>query len=248
MYEYYWQIKDAYLRAFKRMGLDSKVVEAGGGVFTKNYTHEFQVVSPAGEDTIFYCDKCDFAQNKEIYQGKAGDKCPKCKKGKVAEASAIEVGNIFPLGQKYAKAMNVSFADKDGKKKYPWFASYGIGPARVMATVVEAHHDERGIVWPTELTPYDVYLLHLPGGEEAAEKIYEAMEKAGLEVLFDDREEPAGVKLKDADLIGVPVRVVVSQKSLAAGGVEVARRDNGKSTVGPVGKLAEEISNIYGGK
>ena len=113
-----------------------------------------------------------------------------------------------------------------------------------MATVVEAHHDERGIVWPTELTPYDVYLLHLPGGEEAAEKIYEAMEKAGLEVLFDDREEPAGVKLKDADLIGVPLQVIISDRNLSKGQVEIKIRKSLESRLVEKENLISEIRSL----
>ncbi|NIT04444.1 hypothetical protein GTO10_06115 [Candidatus Saccharibacteria bacterium] len=245
MYDYYWQVKDAYLRSFRRMDLDAKVVEASGGVFTENYTHEFQVLSPAGEDIIYYCSSCGFAQNKEVFKGKKGGACPACKKGKIKEGSAIEVGNIFPLGQKYAKSMGVTFADQDGKKKYPWFASYGIGPARVMATIVELHHDKRGILWPREVTPFDVHLVSLAGGEEAAEKLYDTMEHSGLEVLFDDRDETAGVKLKDADLIGIPVRVVVSKKSLEEGGVEVSSRKDKRSEVVPVEKLAGKIKKIY---
>ncbi len=245
MYDYYWQVKDVYLRAFGRMGLEAKVVEASGGVFTENYTHEFQVIASVGEDLIYYCSACGFARNKEIFEGEKGDACPACKKGKIKKDSAIEVGNIFPLDQKYSRDMGVTFTDKDGKRKYPWFASYGIGPARVMATIVEIYHDERGVVWPREVTPFDVHLVSLEGGEGTAEKLYEIMEKSGLEVLFDDRDDPAGVKLIDADLIGVPVRVVVSKKSLKAGGVEVSRRSGGTAPVVPVAKLAAKIKEIY---
>jgi len=245
MYKYYWEVKDSYLTAFSRMGLAAKVVEAAGGVFTENCTHEFQVLTSGGEDSIFYCPSCDFAQNKEIFEGKEGQKCPKCKKGIIKISNAIEVGNIFPLGKKYAKAMGVTFTDSDGSQKYPWFASYGIGPTRVLATVVEVHHDKKGIIWPKELTPFDVHLVSLEGGQEAAEALYEAMERAGLEVLFDDRDESAGVKLSDSDLIGIPVRVLVSRKSLGAGGVEVSRRVDGTSEVVSAEHLADKIKEFY---
>lgn len=157
------------------------------------------------------------------------------------------MAHIFKLGTVYSEKMRAYFVDSAGSRRPVVMGCFGIGLARIMAAAIEgkAGHDERGIVWPKELTPFDVHLVSLEGGQAAAETLYEAMEKSGLEILYDDRDEPAGVKLTDADLIGVPVRVLVSKKSLEAGGVEVSRRSNGKTEVVPVEKLADKIKEIY---
>ena len=164
-------------------------------------------------------------------------------------AAAIEMGHIFKLGTTYSEKMKAYFVDADGSRKPVVMGCYGIGLARIMAAAIESKigHDEHGIIWPKELTPFDVHLVSLEGGQDTAESLYDAMEKAGLEALYDDRDEPAGVKLTDADLIGIPVRVLTSKKSLEAGGVEVSRRSDGKTEVVPVEKLAGKIKEIYVG-
>lgn len=212
MYSYYNKVLAVYPRIFKRMGLDTKVVEASGGVFTEKNSHEFQVLSPVGEDTVYFCDSCSFAQNKEIFSGVEGDPCPKCKEGEVKSARAIEVGNIFPLGTKYSENQKVFFTDRDGAKLPIWFASYGIGPTRVLGTLVEVYHDDKGIIWPKSVAPFHVYLVSL-GRNEEAEKIQDELEKVGIEVLYDDRDVSAGEKFANADLLGFPYRLVISEKS-----------------------------------
>ena len=212
MDKYYWEVVDAYLKIFKRIGLEVKVVEASGGVFTKAHSHEFQVLSAVGEDTIYYCDACDFAQNDEVSKVKQGDTCPKCKKGKVVTAKAIEVGNIFPLGTMYSEKMGFYFTDQNGNRKPVVLASYGIGPTRILGTLVEIYADEKGIVWPESVAPYKVHLVSIQENEKA-DKLYERLLTEEIEVLYDDRETGAGEKLNDADLIGIPVRLVVSGKT-----------------------------------
>ncbi len=211
MLKYYHEVIDAYLKIFKRLGLSVKVVEASGGVFTDKHSHEFQVLSPVGEDTVYYCDKCDFAQNEEIAKVKEGDKCPKCPKGTIKTLKAIEVGNIFPLGTMYAEKMGAFYTDSTGVKKPLWLASYGIGPTRALGTLVEMFHDEKGIVWPESAAPYQAYLISLQKDKEADEA-YQKLQKAGVEILYDDRDVSAGQKFADADLIGIPVRLVMSSK------------------------------------
>jgi len=213
--DYYEKVKGAYVRIFKRLGFSFRLVEASGGVFTSHHTHEFQVVTESGEDTIFYCRSCDWAENREIFKGKDGDLCPACQKGKVIEARAIEVGNIFPLGTWFAEKMGVFYTDKDGQKKPVWFGSYGIGPTRIMGAWVEVSHDEKGIIWNQQMSPFELHLIYL-GDEkvkEKADRIYRQLEKIGFEVLYDDRNIPAGEKFNDADLIGIPIRLVVSQET-----------------------------------
>lgn len=215
MMAYYEKVKETYLKIFKRLGLEVKVIEAGGGVFTEKRTHEFQVLADGGEDTIYYCEACDWGENKEIFKGRAGEACPKCKKGKIIEARSIEVANIFPLGTWYSEKMAVYFSDKDGQKKPVWFASYGIGPTRILGTFVEVFHDEKGIIWPKEVAPYQAHLINLKtqNTKLSAGQVYQELVEAGVEVLYDDREVSAGVKFADADLIGIPVRLVVSEKT-----------------------------------
>lgn len=213
MMDYYEKVKEAYVKIFTRLGFDFRVVEASGGVFTDKHTHEFQVLNANGEDTIFACDKCDFAVNKEIFEGKESEVCPKCKKGKIEKLEgAVEVGNIFPLGTWYSERMKVYFADRDGGKKPVWFASYGIGPTRVMGTLVEVGHDEKGIIWNKNVAPFDIHLIELPGAKNA-KKICADLEGSGYDVLWDDRSVPAGEKFADSDLIGIPVRLVVSERN-----------------------------------
>ena len=212
MWEYYEKVKEAYRKIFKRLGFKFQVVEAAGGVFTKGHTHEFQVPNGGGEDTIYFCENCDYGLNDEIKKEKLPKMCPKCKKGKILTSKdATEVGNIFPLGTWYSERQKVYYTDKEGKKKPVWFASYGIGSTRVMGTWVEVSNDEKGIIWNKDISPFDVHLIDLPGGK--GKEIYEKLTKAGIDVLWDDREVGAGEKFSDADLIGIPVRLVTSKKT-----------------------------------
>src|SRR4030042_1743865 len=169
MMDYYEKVKGAYSKIFTRLDFNFRVTEASGGVFTDRHTHEFQVLSDGGEDTIFYCDKCDWGENKELFKGKNGDSCTKCKEGRVIEAKSIEVGNIFPLGTFYSEKMGVFFTDKDGRKQPLWFASYGIGPTRVLGTLVEVSHDTKGIIWGRNVTPYDAHLLVINNQKSVSE-------------------------------------------------------------------------------
>ena len=145
--KYYWEVAEAYKKIFSRLGLDIKVVEAAGGGFTSEYTHEFQVITPSGEDTIFYCATCDFAQNKEIAKIKDGDMCPSCDKEKIIKGNGIEVGNIFKLGTKFSEPLGLTFKDEEGNEQPVIMGSYGIGLGRLMGTVVEVLADEKGIIW-----------------------------------------------------------------------------------------------------
>jgi len=209
-WKFYEKVKLAYSKIFERIGINFRITEAAGGVFTENVTHEFQVINPAGEDVIYFCNKCDWGQNKEIFKGKKGNTCPKCKKGKIQEEKSIEVGNIFPFGTWYSERMKVYFTDKDGGKKPVYFGSYGIGTTRLIGTWVEYSHDDRGIIWNKQISPFDVHLIGL---DNKGEEIYEKLQEKGIDVLFDDRNVSAGEKFKDADLIGIPVRLVVSTKT-----------------------------------
>ena len=166
----------------------------------------------AGEANILYCDKCDYCVNTDdIDKYKNGDKCPACKKDNLKPAKASEVGNVFDLGQKYTRAFGLIVSKKDGGKVYPIMGCYGIGISRTMGVIVEKFHDEKGIIWPKEVSPFDVHLVELPGGK--GKEVYDKLKSFGIDVLWDDRDIPAGEKFADADLIGIPVRLVVSEKT-----------------------------------
>lgn len=213
---FYERAKQAYLTIFSRLGLAALVVEASGGAFTKKFSHEFQVPSEAGEDTTVYCLTCKYAQNREVAQAKVGAACPACGQGKLAEAKSIEVGNIFKLGTKFSEAFGLNYTDETGSQHPVVMASYGIGPGRVMGTIVEVYHDEHGITWPAAAAPFLVHLVPLGESDDVgarASALYRELQRRQVEVLYDDRHESAGVKLRDADLIGCPWRVVVSEKT-----------------------------------
>ena len=223
---FYEEAKKAYFKIFDRLGLVAKATEASGGSFSDKISYEFEVLTEAGEANILYCDECEFCVNvDDIGKYSEGEKCPRCGKGKLKPSKAAEVGNIFDLGEKYVKAFGLQFSDREGKKRYPVMGCYGIGISRTMGVIVERFNDEKGIVWPECAAPFKVSLISLGVGEKA-EEIYQQLVKAGIEVLWDDREESAGVKFADADLIGNPYRVVISERTMADGEVEIKRRNN----------------------
>jgi prolyl-tRNA synthetase len=165
-----------------------------------------------------------FANIREVREG---DMCPKCG-GKLRLQTAIEVGHIFKLETRYTKPLEATFLDEDGKEKLLIMGSYGIGPARTMAAIVEQHHDENGIQWPRSVAPYDVHVVALPGLEERAAEVAAKLDAVGDAVLLDDRDQRAGEKFADADLIGLPVRVTVGKKTLEDGAVDIRSRETGE--------------------
>lgn len=220
--KFYDLVAAAYQKIFKRLALPVKIAEAAGGDFTKEHTHEFQVLAAGGEDVVFYCGKCAFAQNKEIARVIAGGRCPRCSSGKILESRAIEAGNIFKLGQRFSPW---------------WMGSYGLGPSRIMAALVEVSHDDRGLIWPPAAAPYQVHLLALNSiGRSKAEKFYRDLRKRNIAVLYDDRPAvSAGEKLMDADLLGMPWRLVVSEKT--GNKIEVKARSSDKARLESVSKI-----------
>ncbi len=235
--KYYEKAKKSYLKIFRRCGFDEVIIsEASGGTFTKEYSHEFQVPTPAGEDMVIYCPRGDYGQNKEIAQMKKGDKCQAC--GAVLEdAKTIEVGNIFPLGIRFSGPMSLNFVDRDGVKKPVVMGCYGIGPSRAMGALVEVYHDDKGIIWPESVAPYRVIIIEIEPKtvgagkiQETAERIYQDLQAKGVEVLYDDRKDiTAGEKFAEADLLGIPWRIVVSEKTIGQGKVELKKRDSDKA-------------------
>lgn len=211
---YYEGMKRAYKNVFDHCGLSAVLTEASGGAFSK-FSHEFQVITEAGEDEIIYCPGGDFSKNAEISKVKEGKECD-LGHGKLVRAKAIEVGNIFPLKTRFSEAFGLTYKNKNGKDVPVVMGCYGIGISRLMGAIVEKHHDAKGIIWPKSVSPFDVQLVHVedPGTEPNAVAAYEKLTKAGVDVLWDDREDvSAGEKFVDADLIGIPMRLVVSEKT-----------------------------------
>lgn len=223
--KYYDKVKQSYLNILKRCGFeDVRVAEASGGSFSKEYSHEFQVPTEAGEDLIMFCAKCDFSQNKEICDLRAGAQCPNCGE-KLKEEKTIEVGNIFILGKRYSEPMGLTFSDKNGNKKSVIMSCYGLGPSRLMGAIVEVYNDDKGIIWPEEVAPFKVLIVDVAEKNDTAEKLYQDLQEAGAEVLYDDRaDKSAGEKFADADLLGIPWRIVVSKKTISERKFELKKR------------------------
>ncbi|MFH1967825.1 MAG: aminoacyl--tRNA ligase-related protein [bacterium] len=276
--KYYEKVTKAYFNIFKECGIfkGGKTpltyrTLASGGSFSK-YSDEFQTATDAGEDIIYICKNCALAVNKEIKQ--ETKECPNCKKTEFEEKKAVEVGNIFKLGTKFSVPFDLNFKDKNGSEKPVFMGCYGIGLGRLMGTVVEVNHDDKGIIWPKEIAPFLVHLIGVeksPKVIKATEKLYASLSRlqspdgvvdsrrnrsnrgsstammSGLEknidVLYDDRQDKTvGEKFAEADLIGIPYRIVVSEKTLAKDSVEVKERS--KSAVKLVKTKQLKIENL----
>ncbi len=239
--EYYEVVKQAYKKIFSRMGLTAKVTEASGGSFSKKISYEFMILTEAGEDDILYCEACDYCVNTQIATVEAGAICPKCGRGELKLARAAEAGNVFDLGKKYGTDFGFSFADQTGAKQVPIMGCYGIGISRAMGILAETFHDDRGIIWPEAVAPYQVYLVSLRGAEARAAEIYDLLMNQKIEVLWDDREESPGKKFADADLLGMPVRLVVSPRNEDK--VEWKRRAEKEAEVIGLDEVMERIAS-----
>lgn len=243
--EYYEKMKDSYTNIFQRCGIGEKtyLTFASGGSFSK-FSHEFQTETEAGEDIIYLCDKCKIAINKEVIADQSS--CPECGKKDLREVKAVEVGNIFKNMTKYTEPFDVKYTAEDGKESLVLTGCYGIGLGRLMGTIVEVSHDERGIIWPRSVAPYQIVLVSL--GDDTvykqAEKLYRDMLARGVEVIWDDRDESAGAKLADADLLGIPLRMVVSRKTLDNDSVELKLRTEKDVEMVRIDKLNAHVAEM----
>lgn len=229
--KFYEEAKEAYVRIFDRCGLGdiTYVTFASGGTFSK-YSHEFQTLSEAGEDIIYVDEVKKIAVNKEVLNDEVLADLG-LDRSKLVEKKAIEVGNIFKQKTKFSEPLGLKFTDEDGKENPVIMGAYGIGPGRVMGTIVEVHNDANGIIWPESVAPYQIHLISLCKTEEdikKAEDLYNKLVSEGKEVLYDDRDVSAGQKFSESDLIGIPTRYVVSPKTLAENSIEVKDRKSGE--------------------
>ena len=227
----YDEFAKAYTNIFTRCGLDFRMVEADNGQIGGTGSAEFMALADIGEDTIVYNEEGTFASNIEVYDLKEGDASPDGV-GVIKHAKGIELGHIFKLGTKYSETMGGHFLDENGKQKPYIMGCYGIGISRIIMAVIEQMHDEAGIVWPKGLAPFQIHIVPVDVKNEeqvrVAEKLYHELKSSGFEVLLDDRAERAGVKFKDSDLIGLPIRLTVG-KGIAEGIVEFKNRQTGES-------------------
>lgn len=219
---FYDEAAKAYERVFERAGIGAQTFKtfASGGVFSK-YSHEFQTVCDAGEDIIYVDEERRIAVNKEVYTNEVIADLG-LDRSKLVERKSIEVGNIFKLGTRFSEPLELSFKDENGESNPVVMGSYGIGPDRLMGTIVELLSDEKGLVWPESVAPFRLHLLSI-GQDEIASKLYDDLVAEGIEVLYDDRDLRAGEKFAEADLLGIPYRIVIG-KGAADGMAEVKKR------------------------
>lgn len=243
--EFYEACAAAYMKVFTRVGLGDVTFRtfASGGSFSK-FSDEFQTLSESGEDIVYLDRAKGVAVNKEVYQDDVLTELG-LKKEELTEEKAIEVGNIFPLGTRFSDALGLTFKDEKGEARPVIMGSYGIGPGRLMGTVAEVLSDEKGIVWPKEIAPFPVHLVAIAGGNPdvvaEADHLYDILKENEIEALYDDRDARAGEKFADADLIGIPTRLVVSEKTVSEGGVEVSSRKNGGATLVSDSNIVEHL-------
>jgi len=240
--EFYEKAAAAYEKIFARAGIGDKTYRtfASGGSFSK-YSHEYQTVCSTGEDTIYIDAGKRLALNKEVYDDPEVYAATGIDKTNLKEAKAIEVGNIFTLGTRFSETLGLSYKDAGGKATPVFMGSYGIGPGRLMGAIVELYADEKGLVWPESVAPFEVHLVSLgKDGDDiskTADALYNDLVKAGVEVLYDDRDARAGEKFAESDLIGIPKRIVVGKDAVATGEFEVVNRATGEVVKTPRAKL-----------
>lgn len=242
---FYEKAKNAYTQIFDRVGLGALTYTtfANGGTFSK-YSHEFQTVTDAGEDIIYVDEERKIAVNEEVFTPEVLEELG-LNKDKLVKKKAVEVGNIFSLGTKFSDAFDLTYLDEKGEQKKVIMGSYGIGPGRLLGTVVELLSDEKGIVWPLAVSPFTLHLVGLGNKDgtaiHAADKLYHELLDKNVEVLYDDRDLRPGEKFADSDLIGIPYRAVVSEKNLAQDVIEVKNRKTGEVELMPRQKFIEFI-------
>ena len=228
----YEEVKKAYIRIFDKLGIggETYVTFASGGSFSQ-FSHEFQTISDAGEDIIYVDKSKRIAINKEVFNDEVL-KSLSLNRDELAEMKAIEVGNIFTLGTRFSEAIGLHYNDESGISKPVYMGSYGIGPSRVMGVIAELHSDEKGLIWPENISPFKYHLVYIKDKEgkiyNEAKKLYETLIQKGYSVLFDDRDLSAGEKFNDSDLMGITTRIVISEKTLKDGNkVEIKDRRTG---------------------
>ena len=240
----YENMGTTYNTIFTRLELDFRKVRADSGEIGGSLSHEYHVLADSGEDEIGYCDEEDYAANVDMIEGNTAPNG-----GKLSFTRGIEVGHIFQLGDKYSKSMNCTVLNDKGDSIYPLMGCYGIGISRIMASSIEQNHDESGIIWPEPLAPFQIIIIALNKNTEdttltKSRKIYHQLLESGYEVLLDDRNERAGVKFADADLLGIPKRLIVSERGLDNQTIELNFRDGKNKSDVPFEQLVDYLEKL----
>jgi len=247
---YYKKVANAYKNIFKALDLNVLMIDAVSGSIGGETSHEFMVPSTLGEDRVYYCEKCEIGFSEEYLKAKkqTGEslECEKCH-GVLEIKSCIECGHIFNLGNKYSTSMGLEFLDNSGKKNFVLMGCYGIGIGRLLSTVVEVHGNERGIVWPKSIAPFQIHIINLnlkdDESKKKIEQLYQDIKNVEINTLYDERQEiSAGEKLIEADLIGSPIKIICSEKTIKEGKVEVRERGKNDIRLVNLGEVTGEIS------
>ncbi|MDR0404844.1 MAG: hypothetical protein LBH37_03545 [Oscillospiraceae bacterium] len=266
--KYYEVCHRAYERIFERVGLREAIsIQSDSGVMGGSISHEFMLLSDVGEDKIVICKNCNYKANIEVFvknntslqlnDGLSfeetveiinGCKCPACESKSIYVSRGIEIGNIFQLGQKYTKDMDMKFVDEKGESKFPYMGCYGIGVGRLYASICEAHNDNYGPIWPISVAPWEVHICALridnKDVKEVSEKIYNTLKSDHLDVVFDDRNSSAGEMFADADLLGAPIRIIISARNLNENKVEIITRDKSEKIFAQVDDTLETVKKM----
>jgi len=239
---FYEEISGAYSRIFDRLGLCAITFKtfASGGSFAK-FSHEYQTLSPVGEDTIYVHEARNLAINEEVYNEEVLADLG-INKAELTQQTAVEVGNIFTLGTRFSDPLDLNFTDENGESKPVIMGSYGVGPSRLMGLIAEHFADDKGLIWPEEVAPFRVYLISIGNVKAEADALYEQLTSQGIEVLFDDRDERPGAKFADAELLGIPYRVTISERLLAEEKLEFTPRSSGESVLLTAGELLAKLA------
>ena len=241
--EEYEKMSQTYESIFRKLELNFRKVKATSGEIGGSISHEFHVIAESGEDEIAFCDGENFAANVETLDGKNAPNG-----GKLTYARGIEVGHIFQLGDKYSQSMKLEVLDSNGKNVNPYMGCYGIGISRIVAAAIEQNHDDKGIIWPKAISPFAISIIVLNDKNDStvmdhAIKIYQELRADGIEVMIDDRDERAGVKFADADLMGIPTNVIVGKRGIEQNKLEITSRRTGETTEV---KINEIVSHLKG--
>ena len=241
--EEYEKMSQTYESIFRKLELNFRKVKATSGEIGGSISHEFHVIAESGEDEIAFCDGENFAANVETLDGKNAPNG-----GELTYARGIEVGHIFQLGDKYSQSMKLEVLDSNGKNVNPYMGCYGIGISRIVAAAIEQNHDDKGIIWPKAISPFAISIIVLNDKSDStvmdhAIKIYQELRADGIEVMIDDRDERAGVKFADADLMGIPTNVIVGKRGIEQNKLEITSRRTGETTEV---KINEIVSHLKG--
>ena len=251
----YQKMKDTYIKIFNSLGLDYRIVKADSGAIGGSDSEEFHVLADSGEDLLAFSDKSDYAINAELLIKSQDDQDPRSLegkpspdgKGKLKIQKGIEVGHIFKLGQKYSESMALKL-QLDNDEIFPHMGCYGIGISRIVAAAIEQNHDERGIIWPKEISPFKVVIIEINPKKdknisEKCRNIYKDLLDLGIEVLWDDRNQRPGVKFSDSELIGIPTILIIGEKHSSNNEVELKRRDQDKTDILQLEDAIRKIKN-----